>query len=86
MEFIESLGRVAEKISLHPLKLEDQEWSYEKKRNLELHFKIESLLSLLYEYCSNRAFKETFKIPSHSFFLEHLQITTSSKKQKQKIK
>ena len=69
MEFIESLGRIAEKVSLQPLKMSESDWSFEKRRNLELHLKIESLMGLLYENCANRAFKESFKLPNQSFFL-----------------
>jgi hypothetical protein len=56
LEFLECLGRISEKICLTPLHEEDKDWALEKKKNLNLHLKFESLMYLLYEKCSHRSF------------------------------
>lgn len=67
-EFLESLSRISEKLNLAPYKENNKDWSHIVRKNLDLHIKLEAFMEILYDGCSNRPFKESFKMPDESFF------------------
>lgn len=48
IEFIESLARMAERISPVPVGERIYEWNYEQRTTLPLHVKLESFLTYVY--------------------------------------